>query len=294
MSARSMNRTASNRTIAAGVAVLAGAALFEAALIPGVIIGGAAILAPRYLPKYLPQLRRGAQSLADGIHAVAGNLRSIADGAMQRDSGSTRSSTQAAGTAANARIHADETKDVVSAFGIKRAIAKTVTFRIIVTTLDFTTNYIVIGELTTAAGLSTFNLIAGPLFYLAHESWWNYFGPEGEAPVDLFALMRMRPANDVQTEPPTDSHTESGGLVVSRALAKTITFRTIATVMDFTTNYVVVRDVATAAGLSAFGFLVGPFIYLGHEKLWDRFSPSDHAIQPAGMLPAPPAPPPQS
>ena len=39
---------------------------------------------------------------------------------------------------------------------------------IIVTTLDFTTNYIVIGEFATAAGLSTYNLIAGPLFYLAH------------------------------------------------------------------------------------------------------------------------------
>jgi hypothetical protein len=34
---------------------------------------------------------------------------------------------------------------------------------------------------------------------------------------------------------------------------------------DFTTNYVVVGDLATAATLSAFGFVVGPFIYLGHE-----------------------------
>jgi uncharacterized membrane protein len=42
--------------------------------------------------------------------------------------------------------------------------------------------------------------------------------------------------------------------------------------MDFTTNYVVVRDVATAAGLSAFGFVVGPFVYLAHEKVWERFS----------------------
>src|SRR6202012_4282417 len=58
--------------------------------------------------------------------------------------------------------------------GVGQAIAKTITYRLIVTSLDFTTNYIVIGELATAAGLSTVNLIAGPLFYFAHEAGWNY------------------------------------------------------------------------------------------------------------------------
>jgi hypothetical protein len=36
-------------TVTAGLAVLAGVALFEAALIPGVVIGGAAVLAPKLL-----------------------------------------------------------------------------------------------------------------------------------------------------------------------------------------------------------------------------------------------------
>ena len=42
------------RYVTIGAAVLAGAALLETALIPGVVIGGAAVLAP----KYLPRLRR--------------------------------------------------------------------------------------------------------------------------------------------------------------------------------------------------------------------------------------------
>ena len=42
--------------------------------------------------------------------------------------------------------------------------------------------------------------------------------------------------------------------------------------MDFTINFVVVGDVATAVGLSAFGFVLGPFVYLGHEKAWDYLS----------------------
>jgi uncharacterized membrane protein len=146
---------------------------------------------------------------------------------------------------------------------MKQAIAKTITFRIIVTTLDFTTNYVVIGELTTAAGLSTFNLIVGPLFYLGHEAVWNYLGPDENAAVDFTVPL------------PQWSGAKEGdraGFTVSRALAKTITFRTIATIMDFGANYMFVRDVATAAGLSAFAFVVGPFVYLGHEKLWDYYT----------------------
>jgi uncharacterized membrane protein len=83
---------------------------------------------------------------------------------------------------------------------------------------------------------------------------------------------------------------DRAGFTVSRALAKTITFRTFATIMDFTTNYVVVRDLATAVGLSAFAFVVGPFIYLGHEKLWDHYtSPAEQSpdgAPPAKLLPA--------
>ena len=62
---------------------------------------------------------------------------------------------------------------------------------------------------------------------------------------------------------------------MSRALAKTITFRTVATIMDFSVTYIVVQDLAIAAGLSAFGFVVGPFVYFGHERLWDRFFPEE-------------------
>jgi uncharacterized membrane protein len=236
--------------VTVGLSVLAGAALFEAALIPGMLIGGAVVLAP----KYLPNLRRGLRPL----FGPTVRRRNAPKGPR------AKRQELAAPPAAPAR------------FGIKQAIAKTITFRIIVTTLDFTTNYIVIGELATAAGLSTFNLVAGPVFYLVHETAWNYFGPAG-------AAVRL----PVGTAPSADGE----GFTVSRALAKTITFRTLATVMDFTTNYVVVGDVATAVGLSAFAFVVGPFVYLGHEKLWDYYgSPNERTLDPptaTNLLPAP-------
>jgi uncharacterized membrane protein len=240
------------RYLTVGLAALAGVALFEAALIPGVIIGAAAVLAPNVLaPKSRRRARPRSHASADRRDAPRFSLPALF---------SVKPAAAAPG-----------------GLSIKQAIAKTITFRIIVTTLDFSTNYLVIGELGTAAGLSAFALVAGPIFYLVHETAWNRFGPaEGAVDVPALPLFR-RPAG--------------GGFTINRALAKTTTFRTIATVMDFTATYVVVGDVATAAGLSAFGFVFGPFVYLGHEMLWDRYrwlaEPKDVSPRPMKLLPAP-------
>jgi uncharacterized membrane protein len=235
----------------AGLTVLAGVALFEAALIPAVVIGGAAVLAPQYLPKLGRRLRRAFNSTsprrAEPAPLVSGGLRIK----------SPVPALPPAPTAPRGDLK------------LKQAVAKTITFRIIVTTLDFTTNYLVIGELATAAGLSAFALVAGPLFYLFHEAAWNYFAPSGTA-VKL-PVLRLRRAD--APLPLADG----GGPTISRALAKTITFRIIATTMEFTATYVVVGDLATAAGLSAFGFVVGPFVYLGHEKVWDYYGSSQES-----------------
>ncbi len=140
-------------------------------------------------------------------------------------------------------------------------------------------NYVVIGELATAAGLSTFNMIAGPLFYLGHEAVWHCLDP-ADRPIDL-----------VLTGQRADGETGHGGwrsFKISRALAKTITFCTLATITDFATNYVVVRDVTQAVILSSSGFILGPFVYYGHEKAWDYFGPKKSADLPAPrLLPAP-------
>jgi uncharacterized membrane protein len=245
-------------TMAATIGVVtAGVALLEVALIPGLVIGGAAVLAPRYLPKYLPKLRQRLRPLFDSAVSRPGEPAPRQPGVKTL-------------LAAPARL------------GIKQAVAKTITFRIIVTALDFTSNYIVIGEAATAAGLSSFAFVVGPIFYLVHETGWNYFSHSET--VDLRVL--RRPRADAKTPLAAGK-----GLTISRALAKTITFRTIATVMDFTTIYVVVGDLATAAGLSAFGFVVGPFVYLGHEKAWDYFSsPRKRVLSlpaPIKLLPAP-------
>ena len=228
--------------VAVGLTVLAGAALIEVALIPGVLIGGVAVLAPKYLPGLL------------------------------RRKPATRRAPRSGPRSAQLPI-------VRPRFALGQAVAKTITFRIIVTSLDFTTNYIVIGELATAAGLSSFNLVAGPLFYLAHEAAWNYLDSSEAA--DEVPLLESSDA---------EPRTTLAGFTLSRALAKTITFRTIATAVDFTANYVVVGELATAVLLSASGFVLGPFVYFGHEKAWEYFTrdaPPRDAAEEMKLLPAP-------
>jgi uncharacterized membrane protein len=244
-------------TVATIGVIAAGVALFEVALIPGMVIGGAAVLAPKLAPRRLPKLRRRLQPLFNST--------------VRRRIMSTVPLPDRPGVKAPLAARPK--------FAIKQALAKTITFRIIVTTLDFTWNYVVIGDLTTAAGLSAFGLAVGPLFYFVHETAWNYFGPSVKRKVglsgtvvELPVLLTLRP--DVKA--PLAGR---GRITINRALAKTITFRTIATMTDFTTNYVVVGDLATAATLSAFGFVVGPFIYLGHEMAWDYYgSPREGAL----------------
>lgn len=48
-----------------GLTVLAGAALFEVALVPGILIGGAAVLAPKYLLRDRGQRRQPSRRAMD-------------------------------------------------------------------------------------------------------------------------------------------------------------------------------------------------------------------------------------
>jgi len=131
-----------------------------------------------------------------------------------------------------------------------------------------------LGELATAVGLSTFSLVVGPIFYFIHETLWNYLVPAGSG-VDLSAV---RGASD-------DARADRKAIVINRPLAKMITFRTFATVTDFAATYVMIGDAATAGLLTAFGFVLGPFVYLGHEMLWDHYVGPDLPAPRATALP---------
>jgi uncharacterized membrane protein len=126
-----------------------------------------------------------------------------------------------------------------------------------VTTADFGANYFVIGELATAAGLSSLSLVAGPIAYFAHEAAWHYYGP---------ASARHRNPLQAAVHLPIpgaagggdNGRTPFASLKVSRALAKTVTYEGVTGVSEFSVNYLFVRDLASAAGLTAFSIVIAP------------------------------------
>jgi uncharacterized membrane protein len=138
-------------TVAATIgAIAAGVALFEVALIPGIAIGAAAVLAPKYVPKLRRRLRPLLKSTV---------RRRIEPALAPPD-----------------RPDVEVPLVAPAAFAIKQALAKTITFQIVVTTLDFTTHYVVVGNLATAAALSAFGFVVSPFVYFAHEMAWDYYG----------------------------------------------------------------------------------------------------------------------
>jgi uncharacterized membrane protein len=224
-------------------AVAAGAALVEAALIPGLLIGGAAMLAPRLLPRdMLSGLGNGRRRTAPSPAVCAPAVHS----------GRAQESGEAA------------------PFDTWRAMAKTLTYRVMVTTADFGANYFVIGELATAAGLSSLSLVAGPIAYFAHEAAWHFYGPASahhanplEATVDVPIPGTAGGAENGQAR--------LGSIKVSRALAKTVTYEGVTAVSEFSVNYLFVRDLAAAAGLTTFSIVIAPIVYYVHEKIWDYY-----------------------
>jgi uncharacterized membrane protein len=207
-------------------AVAAGVALFETALLPGLVIGAAAVLAPQLIPR------------RNGRAKTAGN-------------GAPNGAAQAKPSRFDLSDILPQSLSELTHIKFSRSVVKTITFRVIVTGLDFTANYLILQEPTTAAGLSAISLVGGPLFYFIHESTWNYLVGTGK--LDF------------------GSRATGWSILNNHPLVKTITYRTFATIVEFTTNYVVVGDLATAALLSSFGFFLGPFVYYGHEIAWERF-----------------------
>jgi uncharacterized membrane protein len=246
-------------------AVAAGAAIVEAALIPGLLIGGAAVLAPRLLPR-------------DGLRGLRARRRRRA-----------ASSPMAEPSAPTAQPAQPSAPDEGASFDTRRAVVKTLTYRVLVTAADFGANYFVIGELATAAGLSSLSLVAGPIAYFAHEAAWHYFGPNSARNANpLEATVEVPIPGVARGE--EDGRTRLAGVRVSRAFAKTVTYEGVTAVSEFGANYFVVRDFAAAAGLTAFSVAIAPIVYYVHEKAWDYYDAMKvrpTATRAVKLLPAP-------
>ena len=197
-----------NRFLTVGLGVVAGAALFEVALLPAVAIGGAALLAPTYLPKLRRRVEPGSGSLAGpAIEAP---------------------------TAPPPRQPDDQALAVLQRLGLSQALAKTITFRVRCNHLRLHDKLRGDRQRRRRRRRVDTRARCRPRLLFLHETAWNYFA-RSDATVAL-----------------------PGRFVVSRRLAKTITFRTIGTAVDFGVNFAGTGEITTAAILTWFGFVVGP------------------------------------
>jgi uncharacterized membrane protein len=240
-------------------AVAVGAAIVEAALIPGLLIGGAAALAPGLLPR-------------DTLGNLGKRLRR------------TTPSSKRAPSAPAAHSPEGPAIGEPASFDTGRAIIKTFTYRAIVTAADFGANYVVIGELATAAGLSSLSLVAGPIAYFAHEAAWHYYGPASARQLNPLEATVHVPIPGA-TAGEENGAARFANVKVSRAFAKTVTYEGVTAVSEFGANYFFIRDLAAAAGLTAFSIVIAPFVYYVHEKVWDYYD-ATKARPPAARSPA--------
>jgi uncharacterized membrane protein len=197
------------------------------AVAAGLLIGGAAVLVPHLFPR-------------DLLSGLGDRLRRSARSPVPVPSAPT------------ARYPEAPAPGDPESFDTWHAVVKTFTYRVMVTTVDFGANYFVIGELATAAGLSSLSLIAGPVAYFAHEAAWHYYGPTSTRhPNPLEATVHVPiPAAAAGEE---NGRTPIAGVKVSRAFAKTVTYEVVTGVSEFGVNYLFVRDLAAAAGSRVIG-----------------------------------------
>jgi uncharacterized membrane protein len=145
---------------------------------------------------------------------------------------------------------------------VPQTALKTVLFHTVATTVTLGVGYVFVQKAALAATLAGIWFVAGPAIYFGHESGWNYFtGPVGGiggtgAPT---VTLRLGPHRRVK---------------LSRAVAKTATWRSITAVTDFTTSFLVTGNPVVAAGYTAASAVVGTGLYYGYEQLWQAYAVS--------------------
>jgi uncharacterized membrane protein len=238
-SAKSRNTEVSPLITTVGIVVIGGV-FIEAAIIPGMLLGCSAFLAPKALKTLL------------------------------RTSGPANKRYKKIVTTSAKAIAAPEF--IAHIIKPSRSITKAFTFRVVSTSLDFGWNYAILGDIGVAAGLSSVSLVVAPIFYLVHETAWNIHRAQN--------LMSERVDHHISLTPSSVRSMRGPRLItasINSKVYKTITYRIFATLSEFGTNYVFARNVPQALSLTAFSAIIGPFIYYGHEIMWEYIEPEIRA-----------------
>lgn len=129
----------------------------------------------------------------------------------------------------------------------QRTIAKSVTWRVLLTIVHFINGFIATGSWVTAAAIISITTITNSIYYWLHERGWNYFNWRREL-ADKVGFFDKK----------------------TRTICKLLTWRVLISTTTFLTVLYVSGSVQQGLVYISLGILTNMIIFYVHERLWDR------------------------
>lgn len=130
-----------------------------------------------------------------------------------------------------------------------RSLAKTLSWRVILTMSHFINGFIVTGSIASAAAIAGLSAVINSVLYWAHERCWNYaqWNRQGK---DGLMFVDGQP----------------------RTISKIITWRAVITGSNFVIPWFLTGSLGQAAAFMTIAIVVNIAIFYFHERIWNRIS----------------------
>jgi uncharacterized membrane protein len=130
-----------------------------------------------------------------------------------------------------------------------RTLAKTLSWRIILTVSHFINGFIVTGSLASAAAIAGLSAVINSVLYWAHERIWNW-AQWNRKPKDGLMFLDGQP----------------------RTISKIISWRAVITGSNFVVPWILTGSLGQAAAFMSIAIVVNIAIFYFHERVWNRIS----------------------
>ena len=130
-----------------------------------------------------------------------------------------------------------------------RTLAKTVSWRILLTISHFVNGLIVTGSIAVGLQIAGWSLIINSALYWMHERIWNWFQWNKKPTDNLFFV---------------DGH--------PRTTTKMITWRAIVNFSNFFIPYFMTGSWGAASAFFTIAVIVNMTLFYAHERIWNRIS----------------------
>jgi uncharacterized membrane protein len=128
-----------------------------------------------------------------------------------------------------------------------RTLAKTISWRVLLTISHFVNGFIVTGSMASAASIAGLSAIINSVLYWAHERIWNW-AQWNRSPKDGLMFLDGQP----------------------RTISKIITWRIVITGSNFVVPWILTGSLGQAAAFMSIAIFVNIAIFYFHERAWNR------------------------